>query len=61
MNLIVAITGATGVVLGTRLLEILGDLNDVKSYLILSEWGARLIESEVGASIAEVSKMADFM
>jgi len=61
MNLIVAITGATGVVLGTRLLEILGDLDDVKSYLILSEWGARLIESEVGASIAEVSKMADFM
>jgi 4-hydroxy-3-polyprenylbenzoate decarboxylase len=38
-RLIIAITGATGAVLGVRLLEVLRDMGDVETHLIISEAG----------------------
>jgi polyprenyl P-hydroxybenzoate/phenylacrylic acid decarboxylase-like protein len=59
MRLIVAITGASGAILGIRILEELKK-NNVETHLIVSKWGSFTIEEETGYKIAEVSKMADF-
>ncbi len=47
-KIIIAITGATGAVYGTRLLEILQTLEDVESHLILSSAGALTAQYELG-------------
>ena len=38
VRLIVGMTGATGAPLGVRLLEVLRDLDDVETHLVLSRW-----------------------
>src|SRR5437667_8617939 len=45
MKLIVGITGATGSILGIRLLEILKD-SGIESHLVISKWGARTLVHE---------------
>jgi len=59
MRLIVAITGASGAILGIRILEELKK-NNVETHLIVSKWGGFTIEEETGYKMAEVSEMADF-
>jgi len=56
-RLIVAITGATGAIFGIRLLEALKD-TDVESHLIISKWGQRTIEHEIGFTIDQVNALA---
>ncbi|MCB1854885.1 MAG: UbiX family flavin prenyltransferase [Pseudomonadales bacterium] len=59
MKLIVGITGASGVIYGIRLLEMLRDLAQVESHLILSN-GAKLnIALETSYSAAQVEALAD--
>jgi len=59
MKLIVGITGASGVIYGIRLLEMLRDLPEVESLLVLSN-GARLtIALETGYTAADVEALAD--
>ena len=45
MRLVIAITGASGVIYGIRTLEVLKKLN-VETHLILSEWGSKNINIE---------------
>ena len=59
MRLIVGISGASGVIYGIRLLEILKELADVETHLVLSN-GAKLnISLETGWAVKEVEALAD--
>ncbi len=56
-KIIVAITGATGVIYGIRLLEVLKDF-DVESHLILSVQAKANIECETDRSAQDVERLA---
>ncbi len=58
-RLIIGITGASGVIYGIRMLEILRQLPDVRTHLILSNAGKRTVLLETDFSIADVEKLAD--
>ncbi len=60
MVLIIGITGATGVIYGIRLLEVLSRIKDIETHLVISESGATTIKYETGRSIEEVTRLADF-
>jgi 4-hydroxy-3-polyprenylbenzoate decarboxylase len=57
MRLVVAITGATGSVIGVRILRALREL-DVETHLVLSRWGKVTLELETGLDAAAVRAMA---
>src|SRR6187549_416611 len=57
MRLIVAITGATGVIYGVRLLERLRDVG-VETHLVMSRWGARTLLHETPYSREQVEALA---
>lgn len=59
MKLLLCITGASGVIYGKRLLEILSTIEDVDVELIVSEAGKDLLKKEQGVDEEEISKMAD--
>jgi 4-hydroxy-3-polyprenylbenzoate decarboxylase len=56
-RLIVGITGATGTILGVRLLQLLQDAK-IETHLVLSNWGARTLIHETPYSVQQVQKMA---
>ena len=56
MRLIVGITGATGAPFGVRLLELLRDLPDVETHLVMSRWARTTIELETPYTAREVAK-----
>ena len=58
LRLVIALTGASGVVYGIRLLEELSKL-DVESHLILSEWAERNIKIETNKSTEYVVSLAN--
>jgi len=60
MVLIVAITGATGVIYGIRLLEYLAAMKSVETHLIISEAGETTIKLETEWSIEKVKQLATF-
>jgi 4-hydroxy-3-polyprenylbenzoate decarboxylase len=60
-QLIVGITGASGVIYGIRALEILRRVKDVESHVILSPAAARTIAEETDYSVDTVKKLADVM
>ncbi len=55
--LIVGITGATGAILGVRLLEALRD-SQIETHLVVSKWGARTLIHETPYTLEEVQRMA---
>lgn len=57
MRLVVAITGASGVIYGIRMLEELKKLA-IESHLILSEWGARNVKIETDLTVDYVKSLA---
>ena len=57
-RLVVAITGASGVVIGVRMLEALQN-TEVESHLIVSKWGRQTLELETGFNLEQVSQLAD--
>ncbi|MFF9392026.1 non-oxidative hydroxyarylic acid decarboxylases subunit B [Streptomyces griseoluteus] len=59
MRLVVGMTGATGAVLGVRLLENLAELPEVETHLVLSRWARTTIELETGRTAREVAELAD--
>jgi 4-hydroxy-3-polyprenylbenzoate decarboxylase len=59
VRLIVGMTGATGAPLGVRLLEVLRDLDDVETHLVMSRWAKTNVELETAYSSREVAKLAD--
>lgn len=58
-RLIVGITGASGVIYGIRILEVLADVPDVETHLIISTAGAQTIGLETKYSAADVMAMAN--
>lgn len=56
-RLIVAMTGATGAILGVRLLEALKD-SEVETHLVISKWGQRTIEHETPYTVKQVCALA---
>ena len=57
MKIVVGITGATGSIIGVRLLEAMREAG-VETHLILSKWGARTMVHETGRSVEEVNAIA---
>lgn len=57
MRIIVGITGASGSILGIRLLEVLRTL-DVETHLVLSRWAKATLLHETSYSVSEVEKLA---
>lgn len=58
-RLIVGISGASGVIYGIRLLEVLHDLPEVETHLVVSTAGAQTIGLETDFAISEVMALAD--
>jgi len=58
--LIIGITGATGVIYGIRLMEVLSTMKDVETHLIMSEAGEMNIEYESNWKIEDIKALADF-
>jgi len=56
-RLIVGMTGASGAVLGVRLLEVLQD-TDVETHLVLSKWAAKTLEHETPYTATDVRALA---
>lgn len=56
-RLIVGITGATGVIYGVRLLQMLQQ-TDVESHVILSKWASRTLVHETNYTVDEVKRFA---
>lgn len=57
-RLIVGLTGATGAILGVRLLEALKD-SEVESHLVISNWARRTIEHETSYTFKQVCELAN--
>ena len=58
-RLIVAITGASGAIYGIRALEVLREVPDLETHLIVSAAGGTTIASETGWTLAAVRGLAD--
>jgi 4-hydroxy-3-polyprenylbenzoate decarboxylase len=58
-RIIVGISGATGVIYGIRLLEVLRSLDDVETHLVLSRFGRMNIEIETPHTPQYVEGLAD--
>ncbi len=58
-RIVIGITGASGVIYGIRMLEILRD-TDVETHLIVSEAGKKTMEIETAYKPAEVEALADY-
>lgn len=56
-RVVIAITGASGSILGIRLLQ---SLKGVEKHLVISANSSKVIEHETGMSIEEVRKLGDF-
>ena len=60
MVVIVGITGATGVIYGIRLLEVLAANKDIETHLVISEAGELNIKYETDWKIEAVRALADY-
>uniref|UniRef100_I2PYL5 Flavin prenyltransferase UbiX n=1 Tax=Desulfovibrio sp. U5L TaxID=596152 RepID=I2PYL5_9BACT len=57
-RLIVGISGASGVILGVRLLEVLGQTPDVETHCIISPGAAVTLRLETGRTVEDVAALA---
>lgn len=60
MVLIIGITGATGVIYGIRLLEVLSSMKDIETHLVISKAGEIIINHETEQKIEDIRKLANF-
>jgi flavin prenyltransferase len=58
-RIVVGISGATGAIYGIRLLQILHDVSDVETHLVLSPAARRTIALETDYTVEEVEASAD--
>ncbi len=58
MRLVVGITGASGVIYGVRLLEILARRGDVETHLVISRNGEKVLRHETSRTPEEVAGLA---
>lgn len=59
MRLIIGIAGASGVIYGIRLLEVLRDIKDVETHLVMSKTGRMNIGIETDWQAGDVEALAD--
>ena len=59
MVIVVGITGATGVIYGIRLLEVLAGRENIETHLVISKAAADIIEFETGHTPEEIRRLAD--
>ncbi len=59
MRLIVGISGASGVIYGIRMLEVLRSFDDIESHLVLSRGGKLTIALETEYDVKSVESLAD--
>jgi 4-hydroxy-3-polyprenylbenzoate decarboxylase len=60
MVLIIGITGASGVIYGIRLLEVLSTCKDIETHLLVTEAGEENIKYETDWKVEDVRALADF-
>lgn len=60
MEIVVAVTGATGAVYAVRLMEALKAVSHVRTHLILSAWGEKTLNLETGHSAEYLRGLADY-
>jgi 4-hydroxy-3-polyprenylbenzoate decarboxylase len=60
-RLIVGISGATGVIYGVRILEVLSRINDVETHLVLTRAAKMTVQVETPYSVKDVESKADFV
>ena len=60
MILVIGITGASGVIYGIRLLEVLSETKGIETHLVISEAGETTIKQETNWKIDDVKALADF-
>jgi len=58
-KIIIAITGATGSIYGVRLLEIMQEIDDIESHLIISSAGALTAQYELDMDKSSIMALAD--
>jgi 4-hydroxy-3-polyprenylbenzoate decarboxylase len=58
-RVVVGISGASGVIFGIRLLDVLRGVDDVEVHLVMSNAGKRTIVLETDSSVEEVEALAD--
>jgi flavin prenyltransferase len=58
LRILIGINGATGVIYGIRLLEVLSELKGVETYLVISAAGEKTIEIETEFEAEEVKALA---
>jgi 4-hydroxy-3-polyprenylbenzoate decarboxylase len=56
-RIVVGITGATGSIIGVRLLEVMRE-SGIETHLIMSRWGARTMSHETSRTVDEVNALA---
>jgi len=56
-RIVIGLSGASGIIYGIRLLEILHSLN-IQTYLIVSEWGKKNIEIETDKNLEYVKSLS---
>ena len=59
MVIVIGITGATGVIYGIRLLEVLAGRENIETHLVISKAAADIIEFETGRTPEDVRRLAD--
>ncbi len=57
-RVVVAVTGASGVIYGLRLLESLRRLNDVEIHLVVSKSASKVLQHELGLDVGDLIKLA---
>jgi flavin prenyltransferase len=58
-RLIVAITGASGAIYGVRLMQVLHQMGDIETHLLVSDAGELNLQQELGFNRADVGKFAN--
>ncbi|MEQ8953579.1 MAG: UbiX family flavin prenyltransferase, partial [Gammaproteobacteria bacterium] len=61
MRLIIAMSGASGMIYGIRLLEVLGEMANVETHLIISDSARMNIAIETDRNANEVKALADYV
>ena len=59
LKIIIAITGASGIIYGVRLLKVLKDRPEIETFLIISRGAKKVIEAETDFNLQDIINLAD--